>query len=191
MSGSLAVAILAACGSDDSNGPGAGSDAGGGSDGTIAIADAAAHDADGSTTTTTAEGGAGGTGGGAITACLTGSSPDAGPTAACATFEQCAQSSCNSQFVAAFGADWTGGTVSGACAGFYQCASAAGCGKNAISGCESSISAICGLALAEVEGCLQGSCTPSESACNASIGGLVGPDGGATGDAGDAAADAD
>jgi hypothetical protein len=177
-----AAALLGACGSDDSS-SGTSKDAGAGIDGTLVVADAAPSDA----ATVTAD-----SGGGTVTGCLSGSAPDAGPTAACTLFEQCAQGSCNSQFAAAFGAGWAGGTVSGACAGFYQCASAGGCSSSAISGCEGSISAGCAIALGAVESCLQGTCSSEQTSCNASLGGLIPTDGGdIVTDSGSDAGDAD
>jgi hypothetical protein len=184
ISGSLTAAALIACGSDDSS-PGASGDAGSGSDGTTAVRDAATtlDAADGSATTNPADADAdAGGGAGSVAACLTGSTSDAGETAACTTLAQCAQSSCNSQFASAFGADWASGTVSGACAGFYQCVQAAGCGPGAITSCESSIAFSCAGALLTVESCLQDSCASAESACNASIGSVIPTDAGTDAD---------
>ncbi len=186
ISASMTAMALVACGSDDSSSPAASSDAGGGSDGTIVVMDAATtHDAatDSGMATMASDAEAGGGGdGGAVAACLTGSSSDAGETAACTTLEQCAQSSCNDPFVSAFGADWANGTVSGACAGFYQCVQTAGCGQSAIKSCESNIAFSCAGALLAVESCLQGSCGSAESACNASIGNVLPTDAGTDAD---------
>jgi hypothetical protein len=151
----LVMACTAACGSDDSSDTRP-SD-GGAPDGTTTVAEAGAGEDAGGVT-------------GSITSCLVGSTSTSALPAGCSALEQCLQTNCNADFVAAFGADWASGTVAGACQTFYTCASAAGCGQSAITGCLPSAGAACDGTLEGVSSCLQDSCASEGAACNAALG---------------------
>lgn len=153
----LVMACTAACGSDDSTDTKP-SD-GGAPDGTTTVAEAGTTDAD------AAEGVSG-----SITSCLVGSASTSALPAGCSALEQCLQTNCNADFVAAFGADWANGTVAGACQTFYTCAATAGCGQSAITGCLPSAGATCDGTLEGVSSCLQDSCASEGTACNAALG---------------------
>lgn len=155
----LAMACTAACGSDDAIDTA--SKDGSAPDGTAAVAEAGAG-------TTTPDSGGGVPG--SITSCLAGSTSTSALPSGCSALEQCVQTNCNADFVAAFGAGWAGGTVAGSCQTLYTCAAAAGCGQSAITGCLPSAGATCDGSLEGVSSCLQDSCATEGAACNASLG---------------------
>ena len=127
-------------------------------------------------TTTTADAGAKDTGasstsGGTVASCLSGSGTMSASTSACATYQNCVISACNTQFTAALGADWQNGTIGGDCAAYYTCAEADGCTSAAQQSCSGSLTASCTTDLEAVGTCFETACTSESSACTDSAGG--------------------
>jgi hypothetical protein len=128
---------------------------------------------------TSTTGGAGGTTQAGVSCLL-----NAGPSAACGTYQQCVETKCDSQLQTALGATYKSGSIGGACKDFVSCVSAQGCSSSAEQTCVATATQDCKNAFGLVGTCIDQSCGAEQQACEGGTNGMGGMGQGGNGNGG-------